>query len=43
MEEVTFELGCEKARRRTFQEEEGVGLEAAGMGKSEESVLPECG
>ena len=43
MEELTFELGCEKARRKAFQEEESVGLEAASMGNSEESVQPEYG
>lgn len=43
VEELTFELGCEKARRKAFQEEGSVGLEAASMGNSEESVQPEYG
>lgn len=43
VEELTFELGCEKARRKAFQEEESVGLEAASMGNSEKSVQPEYG
>ena len=41
MEEVTFELSWEEARKKLFQEKEGVGLEAVSMGNSEESVQQE--
>jgi hypothetical protein len=41
MEEVTFELSYEEARKKLFQVKESVGLEAVSMGNSEESVQQE--
>ena len=41
MEEVTFELSWEEARKKLFQEKESVGWEVVSMGNSEESVQQE--
>ena len=41
MEEVTFELSYEEARKKLFQEKKSVGSEAVSMGNSEESVQQE--